>query len=143
MTIEVRYQSRTGNTRKIAEAIAEAVGVKAKRIDAPLREPVELMFLGGGVYGGSAHRKIKRFLKDVTAFQVENIAVFCTSAGPETIYSGVKSILELGSTALLEEHFHAPGRFLHLNRSRPDESDLDGAAEYALKTVKSFEDARR
>ena len=30
MKVEVRYYTRSGNTKKLAEAIAEAVGVEAK-----------------------------------------------------------------------------------------------------------------
>ena len=33
MRIAVRYQSRGGNTRSVAEAIASAVGSQAKTID--------------------------------------------------------------------------------------------------------------
>ncbi len=36
MNIQVRYYSRTGNTKKIADAIAKEAGVKAKTIDAPV-----------------------------------------------------------------------------------------------------------
>ena len=35
MNIAVRYYSRGGNTKKIAEAIAKAVGVEAKTVSEP------------------------------------------------------------------------------------------------------------
>ncbi len=139
MTIEVRYYSKSGNTKIIADAIAQAVGVTAKQVDDPLDEPVELLFLGGGVYAGGMKRKIKKFLKNITAFQVENIAVFSTSAGDDTIYAPAKEILDDGSTTLLEDVFHAPGEFLKFNKGRPNKEDLGGAAAFALNVIKKLE----
>ena len=42
MKIAVRYYSRSGNTRKLAEAIAKAVNVEAKTTDEPLDEDVDI-----------------------------------------------------------------------------------------------------
>ena len=38
MTIAVRYYTKTGNTKRLAEAVAEAVGVEALPITAPIEE---------------------------------------------------------------------------------------------------------
>lgn len=54
MNIVVRYCSKTkfGNTRRIAEAIADGIGVKAVSIaDEPkLQEKADILFLGGAPY---------------------------------------------------------------------------------------------
>ena len=52
MNIAVRYCSLPGNTKAIAEEIADEVGVKAISIsDEPeLKERVDVLFLGGGTY---------------------------------------------------------------------------------------------
>lgn len=44
MKIEVRYFSRGGNTKKLAEAIAKAVGAEAKTVSEPLTEDVDILF---------------------------------------------------------------------------------------------------
>ena len=52
--VEVRYCSRTkfGNTRRIAEAIAEGAGTKAVSIDdeGALVEKADVLLLGGAPY---------------------------------------------------------------------------------------------
>ena len=52
--VEVRYCSRTkfGNTRRIAEAIAEGASVNAVSIDDEprLSEKADILFLGGAPY---------------------------------------------------------------------------------------------
>ena len=50
MKIAVRYYTRSGNTKKLAEAIAKAVGAEAKTVDEPLWEDVDILFLGSSVY---------------------------------------------------------------------------------------------
>ena len=63
MKVAVRYQTRGGNTKAVAEAIAKAAGVKAKPIDAPISEPVDLLFIGGGVYSLNIDRSPKDYME--------------------------------------------------------------------------------
>jgi flavodoxin len=62
MKIAVRYFSRGGNTKKLADAIANAVGVTAETTDVPLTEDVDILFLGSSVYayGVDIHGKVLR-----------------------------------------------------------------------------------
>lgn len=48
----VRYYSRLGSTKTIAEAIAQGAGVQAVSIteEPELTEPVDVLFLGGAPY---------------------------------------------------------------------------------------------
>ena len=46
MKIAVRYYTKTGNTKKLAEAIGNAVGAEALPISVPITEPVDVLFLG-------------------------------------------------------------------------------------------------
>ena len=46
MKIAVRYYTQTGNTKKLADAIAQALGVEAESVAQPLEEETELLFWG-------------------------------------------------------------------------------------------------
>ena len=53
MNCAVRYYSRSGNTKLVADAIAKAAGVKAVSTDsseAQICEPVDVLFIGGALY---------------------------------------------------------------------------------------------
>jgi flavodoxin len=78
MNIAVRYQSRGGNTRAVAEIIAERVGVKAEAIDKPLNENVDVLFIGGGAYGWDADPQLKEYLEKLTPHKVGQIVAFST-----------------------------------------------------------------
>ena len=79
MNIAVRYQSRGGNTRAVAEVIAETVGVKAEPIDMPLDGQIDLLFLGGGVYKWDADEKLLDYLNTLNASNIAKIAPFSTT----------------------------------------------------------------
>ena len=53
MNYAVRYYSKSGNTKAVAEAIAKAAGVPAVSVDsaeAVLSSPVDVLFIGGALY---------------------------------------------------------------------------------------------
>jgi len=78
MSIAVRYQSRGGNTKMVAEAIAKAAGVTAEPVDVPLNEPVDLLFVGGGVYAFSMDGALKTFVDALDLNTVKSAAAFST-----------------------------------------------------------------
>ena len=79
--IAVRYQSRGGNTKAVAEAIAKAVGVEAEPIDVPIAEPVDLLFVGGGVYAWDIDKSLKAYLQNCNPETIKSVAAFSTAGG--------------------------------------------------------------
>ena len=91
MKIAVRYQSRGGNTKAVAEAIAKAAGVKAEPIDVPLEEAVDVLFVGGGVYAWTIDKSLKNYLETLNQGMVKSVAAFSTGGG----MSGTDKIAEI------------------------------------------------
>ena len=81
MKIAVRYQSRGGNTKAVAEAIAKAAGIKAEPIDIPLDAAVDVLFVGGGVYAWTIDSSLKGYLNTLNQDTVKSIAAFSTGGG--------------------------------------------------------------
>ena len=44
MKIEIRYFTKTGNTKKLAEAIAQELNIEAQELSAPLSEKTDILF---------------------------------------------------------------------------------------------------
>ena len=61
MKIAVRYYTRGGNTKKLADAISKAVGVDAETTSVPLTEDVDILFLGSSVYANGVDDAVKEF----------------------------------------------------------------------------------
>lgn len=50
MSTAIRFYSKFGHSKQMAEAIEDIVGVKAASVDVPLTEPVDTLYLGAGVF---------------------------------------------------------------------------------------------
>jgi len=98
MNIAVRYQSRGGNTKTVAEAVAKAAAARAESIDVPLSGPVDLLFIGGGVYGFDMDKSLKEFLKGVTPDTAKSIAVFSTGGSMSITKKIAAALKENGVT---------------------------------------------
>ena len=79
MKVAVRYQSRGGNTKAVAEVIAEILGVTAESIDKPVEEKVDILFVGGGVYMWDMDKSLKQYMESLEPEQVGEIAGFSTT----------------------------------------------------------------
>ena len=92
MKTAVRYQSRGGNTKAVAEIIARKAGEKAESVEAPLDERVDVLFVGGGVYMGTIDKTLEAFLCTLNPEKVGRIVCFSTT-GMQDI--GGKRIAEI------------------------------------------------
>jgi flavodoxin len=91
--IAIRYQSRGGNTKEVAEAIAKAAGIAAESIAAPIVEPVDLLLVGGGVYKWDIDPALKAYLENLDPGLVKSAAAFTTSGGMDKT-GLIRSIVE-------------------------------------------------
>ncbi len=89
MKIAVRYQSRGGNTRAVAEIIAKILEIKSEPIDSPLDETVDLLFLGGGVYGWDADPQLKEYLEKLDSKKIGQIVAFSTTGAMKKTISRI------------------------------------------------------
>ena len=65
MKYAVRYYTKTGNTKRLAEAVAEVLGVEALPISEPVNEEVDLLFLGNSYYAFSIDPEVKSFVQSL------------------------------------------------------------------------------
>ena len=134
MNIAVRYYSRGGNTQKLAEAAAEAVGVTACDLSVPLDEKVDLLLLGNSLYAGSFDGAVRRFLTD-NAQKIGTLASFGSSASGRSTYAKLKALAAELSIPVSTEYYNYPGSFLFMHRGRPDQGDLTAVAAFAKRTA--------
>lgn len=136
MKTAVRYYSRGGNTKAIAEAIAGAAGAPAQTVDEPLGEPVDLLFLGGALYGGKIHERLADFLAALAPGMARRVAVFSTACGPDSAYPQVREALAQRGIHVADRFFHCKSRFLFFNWKHPDRQDRLRAAEFARELIR-------
>jgi flavodoxin len=130
----VIYVSRGGNTRKLAEAVAKAAGVKAQSAaDVADLAQIDTLFIGASIYAGKIHQGLRQFLQALKEKQAARAVVFGTSAGGKSALAEIKPILESKGIPVSPENFYCKGSFLCINRGRPNAGDLAQAEEFVKR----------
>ena len=135
MKIAVRYYTKTGNTKRLAEAVAKAVGVEAFPISTPIEESVDILFLGNSYYAFSIDPEVKKFIAALDKKMVGKIVNFGSAAMLNSTYKKVKAEADKVGIPMDEREFHCKGEFKGVHKGKPDESDLNAAAEFAKNIV--------
>ena len=135
MKIAVRYYTKTGNTKRLAEAVAEAVGTEALPISAAITEPVDILFLGNSYYAFTIDPEVRSFILSLDREKVGKIVNFGSAALMNSTYKKVKTVADKVGIAMDEREFHCKGEFKSLHKGKPDENDLKAAAEFARKVT--------
>ena len=130
MKIAIRYYTQTGNTKKLAEAIAAELGLEAKPVSVPLEEKSDLVFLCNSVYWAGIDKRVKQFVKD-NAGKIGTLVNVSTAAMIESTYGQMKKVASDAGVKLCEKEFHCRGKFSALHAGHPDEADLKAAREFA------------
>ena len=135
MKIAVRYYTKTGNTKKLAEAVAAAVGVEALPLSAPLTEKADILFLGNSYYAFSIDPEVRDYIRGLDKNMVGKIVNFGSAAMLNSTYKKVKAEADKVGIPMDEREFHCKGEFKGLHKGKPDASDLKAAAEFARSIV--------
>ena len=133
--VAVRYYTKTGNTKRLAEAIAEAVGVEALPISAPVSEKVDILFLGNSYYAFSIDPAVRDFVLSLDKNKIGKIVNFGSAAMLNSTYKKVKAEADKVGIPMDEREFHCRGEFKGIHKGRPNGEDLSAAAAFAKKIM--------
>ncbi len=136
MKVAVRYYTKSGNTKRLAEAVAKAVGAEALPISTPVTETVDILFLGNSYYAFSIDPEVRDFVRTLDKSKVGKIVNFGSAAMLNSTWKKVKAEADKAGIAMDEREFHCKGEFKGMHKGRPNEADLKAAAEFAAKIVK-------
>lgn len=138
MNIAVRYFSRGGNTKKLAEAIAKAANTHALDCAVAISDPVDLLFLGGSVYGFGLDDSIKNYIANLNPTLVKKVALFGTSAIVKSGNEEMAKLLRDKGITVLADSFYCRGAFTVMHKGRPNEVDLKPAADFTAATIDKY-----
>ena len=134
--VEVRYYTRTGNTKKLADQIAGSIGCGAHTLDFPLPEKTDILFLGASIYGANIDKNIKDYIHSLDPAKIGKVVVFSTSALVERAFPEIKKHLVARGISVASDDFYCRGQFTLLHRGRPNSQDLIDANKFAVKILK-------
>ena len=136
MNAAVRYYTKTGNTKRLAEAVAEAVGTEAQPLSTPIEERVDILFLGNSYYAFSIDPEVRSFIQSLDKDKVGKIVNFGSAAMLNSTLKKVKAEADKVGIPVDQREFHCKGEFKGLHKGRPNEGDMKAAAEFAKSIVR-------
>lgn len=139
MKVAIRYFTRTGHTKKLVDAIAEAIGVEALDISHPLTEKVDILFLGNSVYVTKTGRDMRHFLQKLDPSLVGEVVNISTAGILESSYKSLCGMCDDLGIKVSSREFHCPGEFMGRHKGKPDDDDARRAAEFAVDVVNSWQ----
>lgn len=134
MKIAIRYYTKSGNTKKLADAIGNQLNVEVLTVKTPLTEKVDVLFLGSSVYAAGVDESIKSFIRN-NKDNIGMIVNFSTAALLPSTYKQVSKLAEECGVKISEEEFHCRGSFALMHRGRPNEEDCKAVMAFAQKVV--------
>ena len=142
MKTDVVFYSATGNTRKIAAAIAEAAKCEARQAqqDPPVID-ADIIFVGGAVYATSdhdIHPSIRLFADRLkSASYSGQVALFATGFSRSDAIGRLRQAFRDRGLKVADESFFCKGKFLLFMQGHPDKQDLAEAKAFASKVIAS------
>ena len=136
MKVAVRYYTKTGNTKRLAEAVAAAAGTEALPISTPVSEPVDILFLGNSYYAFSIDPEVRSYIRTLDKKMVGKIVNFGSAAMLNSTYKKVKAEAAKVGIPVDDREFHCKGEFKGIHKGRPNADDLKAAADFAKKIVR-------
>ena len=109
MEVAVRYFSKLGNTKAIAEEIAVGAGVQAVSVvDEPeLPERVDVLYLGGAPYANIMAPELREYAERLTPDKVGRVVLFSTSNWSRRVVLALRKILKAKGIPVTSSHFWA------------------------------------
>jgi flavodoxin len=135
MNISVIYYSKLGHSKKIAQAIADELGVKAQDIrDNPEIKDIESLYVVSGIYGGKSAPDMLEFLKTLDGQQIKQAYLLTSSGGKTTRAAEVRTVLTKLGIPVAEEKFTCQGAIFLFGMGHPNKADIQNAIQYVLVT---------
>lgn len=134
-TVVVRYFSKSGNTKKLADVIAETAGCVAVQIPVPIDNKADILFLGASVYWGGISAEVKEYIQTLDNGKIGKVVVFSTSALAERAFPQIQKRLEDKGIPVENRNFYCRGAFAALHRGRPNQDDLNAAKKFTAEMI--------
>jgi flavodoxin len=136
MKYAVRYYTKTGNTKRLAEAIAKELGVEAMPISEPVNEAVDYLFLGNSYYAFNIDPEVRDFVASLDRKKIGKIVNFGSAAMLNSTYKKVKAVADKAGVPMDDKEFHCKGEFKGIHKGRPNESDIADAVNFVKQYKK-------
>lgn len=124
MNIAIRYFSKFGHSKKMADVLAQVAGVNAETVSVPLDGGTDILFLGAGIFLGKVDKRVLAFMDSLSPSQVKCVVLFGSSAIVDSPVPQMRKRLEQRGITVSGRSFSCKGSMGPVHAGHPDEKDL-------------------
>lgn len=134
MKTAVVYFSKTGHSRKIANAIAASFGVQAMDLKtSPQFDAVDMLYVVGGIYAGANDPKMLAAVKNIDGSKVKQAVLITSCVSKRMKQDQARQALQQKGIQVVTDEFICQGNFLFFGLGHPNQTELDEAVSFARK----------
>ena len=135
MKTAIRYYSKFGHTTKMAKIVGELTNTRPELATVRLTEPVDTLYLGGGVFLGKVDNSIVEFIKTLTPDMVKRVVCFGSCAIIKSPVPQMRELLQARGITVSEKEFTCRGSMGPVHMGHPNKKDLDDFRKFILTTI--------
>ena len=133
--IRIRYYSATGNTKMVAEYIAEELGIMASSINSDdYDSDCGLLFLGGAPYANIMSNKLREYANNLKRENVKAVALFTTSNWSRRTVRALKKNLRKKNIKVFDDYL-----YVHMLRVKKSKAKASAFARKILDLFNKME----
>lgn len=136
MNTAVIYATKSGHSKKIADAIAKELGTTALDIKPnPILYSIDLLYIVGGIYGGQSSPELLDYVRSLDNSMIKESVLITSCASKKAKQEEIRRILTEKNIAVKEDEFICQGSFLFFGRKHPNAADINDAVSFAKNQV--------
>lgn len=136
MKIALIYATKTGHSKKIAEAIAKELQITAQNITSqPKLEEIDILFIVGGIYGGQSLPGLITFIENLDNNVVQKAALVTSCVSKNSKQDDVRSLLNDKKIIVVNDELICQGSFLLFGLGHPNKTDISSAVSFSKQII--------
>ena len=135
MKTAIRYYSKFGHTTKMANIVGELTNTRPELATVRLTAPVDILYLGAGVFLGKVDNSIVEFINTLTPDMVKRVVCFGSSAIIKSPVPQMRKLLEARGITVSEKEFTCRGSMGPVHSGHPNQKDLDDFRHFVISTI--------
>lgn len=136
MNTSVIYFSKTGHSKKLAEAIGKELEIPVTNINTNGKiKEADLLFVVGGIYAGKSAPEMIKYISSLDNSQVKRVALITSCTSKTTKQDMIREILEKKGIDVLSDEFVCQGSFLFFGLGHPSTADIEKAVSFAKEQL--------
>jgi flavodoxin len=139
--VSVVYATKTGHSKKLAEAVGLAIGAAVYHVaDRPSLGDLDLLFVVGGIYGGESAPELLEFVSGLSG-GIREAALITSSASNAKGQDSVRARLRERGIPIADE-YRCLGGILFVRAGHPNRKEIQDAVHFAVRLAEKQETAQ-